>query len=245
MSYKTSIEWTDSTWNPIIGCTKVSSGCKNCYAEAFSERFRGVKGHPFELGFSLRLLPKKLDQPLHWKNPRKVFVCSMSDLFHEQVPLDFIQKVFEIMAKANNHIFQILTKRTDRLQEISPKLDWTHNIWVGVSIESHEYLYRIQPLRKIPVVVRFISFEPLLGPIPEVPLDGIDWVIVGGESGRKSRKLDLDWVKQLRDQCLNTRTPFFFKQIGGKRGKGGGELAKLDGVYWHDFPTLNYSRCLD
>ncbi len=245
MSYRTSIEWTDSTWNPIIGCSKVSPGCKNCYAEAITRRFTGVKGHPFELGFRIRLRPEKLDEPSHWKGSRKIFTCSMSDLFHEQVPLAYIQQVFFVMATESRHTFQILTKRTERLAELIPILNWTPNIWIGVSIESETQVDRLTWLRSVPAVVRFISFEPLLGPISKLELDGIDWVIVGGESGVRARKMETDWAIGIRDQCIANNIPFFFKQIGGKRGKKGGEAAVLDGAVWHEFPLPKKDRLLN
>lgn len=237
MGYHTSIEWTDSTWNPVIGCTKISPGCKNCYAEAITKRFAGVRGHPFELGFQIRLRPDKLDEPARWKTPRKIFTCSMSDLFHEQVPFEFIEQVFEVMKTEKRHTFQLLTKRAERLLELSPRLDWPPNIWMGVSVEYDELKYRIQYLQAVPAAVRFISFEPLLGSIPYVNLTGIDWVIVGGESGTHARKMETEWATEIRDQCIANHVPFFFKQFGGRRGKKGGKSATLDGVIWHEFPT--------
>jgi len=242
MSYHTSIEWTDSTWNPIIGCTKVSPGCKNCYAEAITRRFVGVKGHPFELGFQIRLRPEKLDEPTRWKYPRKIFTCSMSDLFHEEVPFEFIQQVFHVMATEKRHTFQLLTKRAEHLLDLSPRLLWMSNLWTGVSVESEAQLDRIQSLKSVPAAVRFISFEPLLGPLPEIDLSGIDWVIVGGESGTQARKMEIEWASKIRDQCVADHIPFFFKQFGGKRGKKGGEAANLDGVIWHEFPTPKLDR---
>ena len=242
MSYKTTIEWTDSTWNPIIGCSKVSPGCLNCYAEAITRRFAGVKGHPFELGFQIQLRPEKLDEPAHWKKGRKIFTCSMSDLFHEQVPFDFIQQVFLVMSTVSRHTFQVLTKRAERLSELSPSLKWTPNIWIGVSVESEAQINRIQWLQSIPAAVRFISFEPLLGPIPGLDLDGIDWVIVGGESGARARKMETKWAVGIRDQSIAYHIPFFFKQHGGRRGKMGGEAAVLEGTVWHEFPQPQMDR---
>jgi protein gp37 len=242
MSYRTSIEWTDSTWNPIIGCSKVSAGCKYCYAEAITRRFEGVKGHPFELGFKIRLRPDKLDEPAHWKSPRKIFACSMSDLFHEEVPFEFIQQVFQVMATEKRHTFQLLTKRAERLVELSPTLLWISNIWMGVSVENDTFIDRIQSLKSVPAAVRFISFEPLLGPLPKLNLNGIDWVIVGGESGTQARKMEIEWARGIRDQCVDNHIPFFFKQFGGKRGKKGGETAILDGAFWHQFPTPKMDR---
>lgn len=242
MSYRTSIEWTDSTWNPVIGCTKTSPGCKNCYAEAITKRFAGVKGHPFELGFQIRLRPDKLDEPADWKKPRKIFTCSMSDLFHEQVPFEFIEQVFKVMETEKRHTFQLLTKRAERLLELSSRLSWSPNIWMGVSVESDEQKTRIQCLQSVPVAVRFISFEPLLGSIPHINLSGIDWVIVGGESGARARKMEIGWATEIRDQCIENHVPFFFKQFGGRRGKKGGEAAALDGVIWHEFPIPKLDR---
>lgn len=236
MSCRSKIEWTDATWNPVIGCTKISPGCKNCYAEALAERFRGVPGHPFEDGFDLRLVPHKLDEPLHWLGPRKVFVCSMSDLFHESVPLSYIQRVFQIMEEASWHTFQVLTKRADCLVRYSASLPWPPNVWVGVSIETSDYTWRAHYLAQVPAAVRFVSLEPLLGPIPDLPLESIDWVIVGGESGPKARSMDLDWVRQIRDQCIAHGTAFFLKQLGGCHHRRGGKEAILDGQRWHDFP---------
>jgi protein gp37 len=236
MSYHSKIEWTDASWNPILGCTKISPGCQNCYAEALAERFRGVPGHPFERGFDLRLVKEKLTLPLDWRKPRKIFVCSMSDLFHEGVPDDYIARVFDVMAEANWHTFQVLTKRSARLLELGRRLPWSPNIWIGVSAENAEYTYRAQHLSGISAAVRFLSLEPLLGPIPDLPLFGIDWVILGGESGRKARPMDLEWARSIRRQCARAGVPFFLKQLGGSRSKRGGAEALLDGRQWHQFP---------
>jgi len=237
MSYRSSIEWTDATWNPVLGCNKISPGCKNCYAEVLAERFRGVPGHPFEKGFDLRLVPHKLDEPLDWKTPRKIFTCSMSDLFHEKVPFEYIRRVFQVMNEAHWHTFQVLTKRSARLAEVSAKLKWSPNIWIGVSVENADYVYRVHHLTAVPAAVRFLSIEPLLGPISELPLDGIHWVIVGGESGPKARPMELSWARQIRKQCKAARVAFFLKQLGGKRDKRGGDEALLDGRMWREFPT--------
>jgi protein gp37 len=236
MSYRSSIEWTDATWNPILGCTKISPGCKNCYAETLAERFRGVPCHPFEQGFDLRLVPPRLDDPLTWKAPRKIFTCSMSDLFHERVSLEYIQRVFKVMNKAHWHIFQVLTKRSSWLAEVSPKLDWTPNIWMGVSVENADYVHRVHNLVTVPAAFRFLSVEPLLGLIPNLPLEGIDWVIVGGESGTRARPMELSWVRDIHKQCEKAGVAFFLKQLGGRRDKRGGEEAILDGQQWHEFP---------
>lgn len=236
MSYHSSIEWTDATWNPIRGCTKISPGCKNCYAEALAERFRGVPGHPFEYGFDLRLVPEKLQEPLCWKSPRKIFVCSMSDLFNEGVPQEYIRRVFDVMVQASWHTFQVLTKRSSRLARLSGELSWPSNIWVGVSVETADYTYRARQLATVPSAVRFLSIEPMLGPIPDLPLAGIDWVIVGGESGRCARPMDLTWARDIRNQCEKAGVAFFLKQLGGSHGKRGGPQAMLDGKLWHEFP---------
>ena len=236
MSELSAIEWTDSTWNPVRGCTKVSPGCKHCYALTFAERWRGVPGHPYEQGFDLRLVPDKLEEPLRWKSPRRIFVNSMSDLFHDEVPFAYIRRVFAVMRKTPWHTFQVLTKRAERLAELAPRLPWLPNVWQGVSIENARYLHRIASLRRVPATVRFLSLEPLLGPLPSIPLTGISWVIVGGESGRRHRPVDVDWVREIRDQCVAAGVPFFFKQWGGKTPKAGGRL--LDGREWNQMPEL-------
>ena len=236
MAELSTIEWTDSTWNPVRGCTKVSPGCKHCYALTFAERWRGIPGHPYEQGFDLRLVPDKLEEPLRWKSPRRIFVNSMSDLFHEQVPEPFIRRVFEVMSEASWHTFQILTKRADRLAEVAPRLPWPDNVWQGVSIESERYLTRIARLLRVPAKVRFLSLEPLLGPLNHLPLDGISWVIVGGESGFKCRPVEPSWVRQIRNRCVSENVPFFFKQWGGRFPKAGGRL--LDGCEWDQMPEL-------
>jgi protein gp37 len=228
------IEWTDSTWNPVRGCAKVSPGCKHCYALSFAERWRGIPGHPYEQGFDLRLVPEKLEEPLKWKSPRRIFVNSMSDLFHEDVPEDFIRRVFDIMVAAHWHTFQILTKRAERLSELAPRLPWSENVWQGVSVESERYLPRIDYLRRVDAAVRFLSLEPLLGPLSSLPLDGISWVIVGGESGVKHRPIEPHWVREIRDQCIRKDVAFFFKQWGGRTPKARGR--DLDGKEWNQMP---------
>jgi protein gp37 len=238
MSDRSAIEWTDSTWNPVRGCTKVSPGCKHCYAETFAERFRGVPGHAFEQGFDLRLVPEKLSQPLHWARPRRIFVNSMSDLFHEDIPLDYIRRVFAIMVEAHWHSFQILTKRSKRLTAVCSELPWPPNVWMGVSIESAEYAWRALDLMKIPARVRFVSAEPLLGPIPDLPVEGLDWMIVGGESGRHARTMELDWARELRNKCRKHGVAFFLKQLGGRRQKRSGAEATLDGRRWMEWPHV-------
>jgi len=228
LSESSAIEWTDSTWNPVRGCTKVSPGCKHCYASTFAERWRGIPGHPYEQGFDLRLVPEKLEEPLRWKGPRRIFVNSMSDLFHEGVPEPFIQRVFEVMERAHWHTFQILTKRAERLAQLAPRLPWPSNVWQGVSIESARYAYRIAHLRRVGAAVRFLSLEPLLGPLPRLPLTDISWVIVGGESGFRHRPIEPKWVRQIRDQCVRKQVPFFFKQWAGvsPRREGGSSTAR-------------------
>lgn len=234
MSSESTIEWTNATWNPVTGCTKVSPGCANCYAETFAERFRGVSGHPYEQGFDLRLWSDRLGLPLTWKKPKLIFVNSMSDLFHKDVPEEFILSVFRAMEAAHWHTFQVLTKRSERLCELDPILPWPSNVWMGVSVESHEFQYRIDDLVQTHAKVKFLSVEPLLGPIPNLRLDSIDWVIVGGESGRKPRPIDPAWVLEIRDQCLKQSIPFFFKQWGGKRKKAAGR--ELEGRTWDEMP---------
>jgi protein gp37 len=234
MNPSTGIEWTESTWNPVRGCTKVSPGCKHCYAETFAERWRGIPGHPYEQGFDLRLVPEKLEEPLRWKSPRLIFVNSMSDLFHEEVPFSFIEQVFNAMERAHWHTFQVLTKRAERLSELASRLPWPENVWQGVSVESDRYLGRIAKLRTVPAAVRFLSLEPLLGPLPDLPLDGVSWVIVGGESGHSHRSMDAAWVRDIRRQCLRKRVPFFFKQWGGRTPKAQGRV--LDGKTWSQMP---------
>lgn len=236
MPRKTGIEWTDVTWNPVTGCTKVSPGCKHCYAERMAKRIQAM-GHPrYKNGFNLTLHDDLIRLPLTWVKPRQVFVNSMSDLFHEAVPLQFIASVFETMAKAKQHTFQILTKRSDRLTELAPLLPWLPNIWMGVSVENQHYVHRIDHLREIPSFVRFLSLEPLLGPLDNLDLNGIQWVITGGESGPGTRPVDVNWVCSIRDQCLESGVPFFFKQWGGVHRTKAGRL--LDGRTWDEYPMI-------
>ncbi len=213
MADRTSIEWTEATWNPVTGCTQISPGCAHCYAKTFAERFRGVPGHPYEQGFDLTLRPERLQQPLLWKRPRVIFVNSMSDLFHEDVPDDFIKDAFSVMKTADWHTFQVLTKRSERLLALSGSLPWPKNVWIGVSVENQRWITRVDDLRKVPACTRFLSCEPLLGPL-QLELDGIHWVIVGGESGPGARPMRLEWARSIRDQCLARRVRFFFKQWG-------------------------------
>ena len=234
MAEVSTIEWTNSTWNPVTGCHKVSAGCANCYAERFAERWRGIPGHPYEQGFDLRTWPDRLNLPLGWKEPRTIFVNSMSDLFHQDIPLKFLKQVFEVMNRANWHQFQVLTKRADRLEKLSSGLKWTPNIWMGVSVESEKFMYRIGSLKKTKAQTKFLSLEPLLGPLPNLPLKGIDWAIVGGESGPGARPMEKEWVQNIRKQCRKAKVPFFFKQWGGVWKKKNGRL--LDGRTWDQMP---------
>ncbi len=230
-SSSTGIEWTDKTWNPTTGCNKVSPGCKNCYAEAITKRFSGT----FQNGFEFTLHPKRLTEPKRWRKPSKIFVNSMSDLFHESMPFDFLQQVFSVMEECPNHIFQILTKRHERLVELSPRLCWAQNIWVGVSVENQKYVHRVDYLRKVPAEVRFLSCEPLLGPL-KLNLKGIHWVITGGESGPNYRPIKEEWVRSIRNQCQEANVAFFHKQWGGFRPKSKGRL--LDGRTYDDMPRV-------
>ena len=236
MSDNSAIEWTDATWNPVTGCTKVSPGCAHCYAEAITLRFkRGGRYLPGEA--TIQTHPERLDMPLKWRAPRRIFVNSVSDLFHEEVPFHFIQDVFEVMASAGRHVFQVLTKRHDRLSELAPQLKWTGNVWVGVSVENQYWAERRIPrLKTVPASVRFLSVEPLLKEVDlSQHLEGIEWVIVGGESGHRARPLESDWVKRIQRDCACAGVPFFFKQWGGRTSKSGGRL--LDGVTWDEMPV--------
>lgn len=240
MSANSKIEWTDCTWNPVRGCTKVSPGCAHCYAEVFAERFRGVKGHPYEHGFDLRLIPEKLVQPLRWKMPGRIFVNSMSDLFHEAVSDDYILQVADVMLRADWHVYQVLTKRAERLKSLlDGKLAFAakrKHIWWGVSVENKRVgLPRVEHLRAAKARVRFLSIEPLLEPLGDITLDGISWVIVGGESGPAARPMRAEWVIAIRDQCRQHGVPFFFKQWGGVRKSRAGRL--LEGRTYDEFPT--------
>jgi protein gp37 len=232
---QTGIEWTDATWNPITGCTKISPGCKNCYAERLALRLRAMGNPRYRNGFAVTLHPDLLTLPLRWHQPRRIFVNSMSDLFHEAVPEDFIRQVFDVMARADCHVFQILTKRSPRLAALAPRLRWAPNIWQGVSVESARYTTRIDHLQTVPASVRFLSIEPLLGPIPTLPLGGIDWVIVDGESGPGRRPMAAQWAREIRDQCIAAGVPFFFKQWGGRTPKAGGRV--LDRRTWDEMPV--------
>lgn len=228
-SIHTGIEWTDRTWNPTTGCNKVSPGCTHCYAEALTKRFHTN----FPQGFKLTLHPERLGEPKRWRKPSRIFVNSMSDLFHEEVPVEFLKQVFDVIRETPWHIYQILTKRQDRLLELAGQLDWPENIWMGVSVENQHYVQRVDCLREVPATVRFLSCEPLLGPL-QLDLTDIHWVIVGGESGVKHRPMKVEWAQSIRDQCQEAGVAFFFKQVGGRTPKAGGRL--LDGTIWDEMP---------
>ena len=235
MATKSSIEWTESTWNPLTGCTKISPGCQHCYAERMALRLQAMGQPNYANGFKLTLHEQALDLPLHWKKPQTIFVNSMSDLFHKDVPVEFIQRVFDVMARAHWHRFQVLTKRSDRLAELSSQLAWAPNIWMGVSVENQKYTYRIDHLRQTGAHIKFLSLEPLLGPLKNLNLSGINWAIVGGESGPGARPMDRSWVTEIRDQCKTANVPFFFKQWGGVNKKRAGR--ELDGQTWDEMPA--------
>ncbi|QPF90591.1 DUF5131 family protein [Bradyrhizobium commune] len=247
MAASTQIEWTDATWNPVTGCTKITRGCDLCYAERFSERFRGVLGHPFESGFDLKLRPERLEQPLTWRQPRRIFVNSMSDLFHKEIPKSFIDSIFKTMETANWHTFQVLTKRSSlmtryllnryRAERAPP------HIWLGVSIEDAQNAVRLKHLHAARASTKFVSFEPLLGPVGKLDLEGIDWAIVGGESGPRARPMAEEWAIEIRDQCRTAKVAFFFKQWGGTRPKSGGRLLK--GREWNQYPRISRTRLLE
>ncbi len=234
MSNNSGIEWTEATWNPLTGCTKVSAGCKHCYAETMAKRLRAMGQPNYRNGFKITLHEHMLDVPFTWKKPRKVFVNSMSDLFHPDVPDDFIHRVFDVMVQCPQHQFQVLTKRPERVAQMSGELPWPENVWMGTSVEDLRVVSRIDHLRLADAATRFLSLEPLLGPLPNLDLTGIHWVIVGGESGPKARPIDAEWVTDIRDQCLETDVPFFFKQWGGRNKKKTGRL--LEGRTWDEFP---------
>jgi len=229
------IEWTDATWNPVTGCTKISPGCDLCYAERFAKRLRAMGVAKYDNDFEVTLHADVLEAPLTWKRPRRIFVDSMSDLFHEAVPETFIRQVFTVMKRANWHQFQILTKRSRRLANLGPQLEWAPNIWVGVSVETADYLGRIDDLRSVPAHIKFVSFEPLIGPLQDLQLSEIDWVIVGGESGPGARPMEPEWARHIRDTCVGLGIPFFFKQWGGQVKKKAGRV--LDGRTWDEMPA--------
>lgn len=244
MASKTAIEWTEVTWNPTTGCDRISAGCDNCYALKLAKRLKAMGAEKYQVdgdprtsgpGFGLTTHKATLSEPYGWRTPRTVFVNSMSDLFHAKVPIGFIRDVFDVMAETPQHTYQVLTKRSTRLRKLADRLDWPGNLWMGVSVESAEVLYRIDDLRQVPAAVRFLSCEPLLGPLTGVDLAGIGWVIAGGESGHGYRPVDVNWVRGVRDACVAADVPFFFKQWGGRTPKAAGRL--LDGRVWGEMPT--------
>ena len=239
MAENSAIEWTNATWNPVTGCSKLSAGCDHCYAERFSERFRGVPGHPFEPGFDLTLRPERLQQPRHWRRPRLIFVNSMSDLFHKNIPKEFVESVFDTMETADWHVYQVLTKRSSLMRDFVnqryAECKAPRHIWLGVSIENASALGRLRHLKQTNSGTRFVSFEPLLGPLGDMDLAGIHWVIAGGESGPGARHIDIEWVREIRDRCLDQDVAFFFKQWGGRTPKAGGNT--LDGRQWLEYPN--------
>lgn len=235
MATNSHIEWTDATWNPVTGCTKISPGCKHCYAERLSKRLKAMGQANYRNGFKLTLQPQMLELPLRWKSPKRIFVNSMSDLFHESVPTDYIKRVFDVMGRADWHQYQVLTKRSDRVLELSKELEWAPQIWMGVSVENEEYTNRIDDLRRSAANVKFLSLEPLLGPLRKLNLKGINWVIVGGESGPGARPVNPEWVTEIRDQCVRAGVPFFFKQWGGVQKKKTGRT--LEGRTWDEMPV--------
>ena len=243
MAQASKIEWTDASWNPVTGCTKVSAGCRHCYAERMARRLQSMEQPRYRNGFSVTLQPDVLPAPARWRKPRMVFVNSMSDLFHEEVPLSYIRKVFSVMEDAHWHVFQVLTKRAGRLAELSGRLEWPRNVWIGVTVESSRYFDRVSHLLRVPGAVRFVSLELLLGPVASLDVRGLDWVIVGGESGPGARPMKEEWVIDIRDRCLNARVPFFFKQWGGRRKKKAGRL--LQGRTWDELPTWESHQSSD
>ncbi len=236
MRSKSKIEWTDTTWNPVTGCTPVSDGCKNCYAIRMAKRLQAMGIKRYKNGFDVTLQKDILDAPLHWKKPRMVFVNSMGDLFHEDVPLDYVKQVFSIMERTPQHIYQVLTKRSTRMLKLSRNLPWPSNVWLGVTIESGKYAYRADNLIKTDATTKFLSIEPMIGAIEGLDLSGIDWVIVGGESGPQARAIRKEWALAIRDNCIAAKVPFFFKQWGGTNKKKAGRL--LEGKIWNEFPVL-------
>ena len=234
MAQNSSIEWTEATWNPVTGCTKISPGCKFCYAERMALRLKAMEQPRYRNGFKVTLQNDLVELPLKWREPRMIFVNSMSDMFHRDIPTEFIQRCFETMRKASQHTFQILTKRPERVVELASDLPWSSNVWMGTSVESADYTGRIHELQRVPAKVRFLSVEPLLGPIPQLPVRDIGWVIVGGESGPGARPMDADWVRQIRNRCIRYDVPFFFKQWGGVQKSRTGRI--LDGRTWDEFP---------
>ncbi len=239
MGVKSAIEWTESTWNPLTGCTKISPGCKHCYAERMAKRLHAMGQPNYANGFKLTLHPQALEIPLGWKKPQMIFVNSMSDLFHKDVPVDFIQQVFDVMRRADWHTFQVLTKRAERLLELDSQIEWPANVWMGVSVENQDYKHRIDLLRQTHARIKFLSLEPLLGPLPRLNLKGISWIIVGGESGPGARPILEEWVVDIRDQCKAKQVPFFFKQWGGVQKKRAGRL--LQGKIYSQMPEQDWA----
>jgi len=236
MAQASSIEWTEATWNPVTGCTKISPGCAHCYAERMAKRLKAMGQVRYRNAFKLTLQPDALEVPLRWKRPRMIFVNSMSDLFHQDVPAEYIAQCFAVMEKASHHTFQVLTKRPRRAADLADRLPWPSNVWLGTTVENADYVPRIASLVRIPATVRFLSLEPLLGPIPRLSLSGIHWVIVGGESGPKARPMESRWVFQIRDRCVKYKVPFFFKQWGGVNKKKSGRV--LEGRTWDGLPSV-------
>jgi protein gp37 len=234
MAQASTIEWTEATWNPVTGCTKISPGCKFCYAERMAHRLQAMGQLRYRNAFQLTLQPDAIDTPLKWKKPRVIFVNSMSDLFHKDVPVEYIKRCFDVMQEASQHTFQVLTKRPERVAALGPQLPWPKNVWMGTSVENEEYVWRVDSLRRVPAKIRFLSIEPLLGPIPRLSLRRIHWVIVGGESGPGARPMNPEWVRGLRDQCHAAEVPFFIKQWGGVNKKRTGRV--LDGRTWDQMP---------
>lgn len=240
MSDRSTIEWTEATWNPVTGCTKISPGCKFCYAERMAHRLQAMGKERYRNGFKLTEQPDALSVPLRWKRPRMIFVNSMSDLFHKNVSTSYIRECFSVMETASQHTYQVLTKRPDRVLELATTLPWPRNIWIGTSVENADYLWRVESIRDVPAHVHFLSIEPLLGPIPNLPLESIEWVIVGGESGPQSREMKEEWAVEIRDQCLAADVPFFFKQWGGRNKKASGR--RLRGDTWSQMPRISGER---
>lgn len=239
MAKATTIEWTNMTWNPVTGCTKISQGCKHCYAERMAKRLQAMRSPRYERGFELTVHADLIDLPRRWRQPRQIFVNSMSDLFHDEVPLPFIQQVFETMQACPQHVFQVLTKRAERLRQLAEHLPWPANVWMGVSVEDDRVRHRIEDLRAVPASTRFLSCEPLIGPLTNLQLDGIHWVIVGGESGPQARPMQPEWVREIRDHCQQAEVAFFFKQWGGVRKHVTGR--ELDGAYYDGFPLAQHA----
>ena len=236
MSTLSKIEWTNSSWNPVTGCSRVSEGCRHCYAERMAKRLQAMGVAKYRNGFKVTIHPEVLEEPLMWRKPRVIFINSMSDLFHEKIPLDYIRKIFDVIWAADQHVFQVLTKRAERMVELAPELDWPPNLWMGVTVEAQRYTDRIDLLREIPAPVRWLSMEPLLTAVPELDLTGIDWVVVGGESGPGARPMQKEWVYQIRHACRHQKAAFFFKQWGGVNKKKSGRL--LDNRFYNEMPPL-------